>query len=46
MKNNQFKGDKIEKEVAKKKMEMEKMQEAAAKRRMEIEILITFPGLK
>ena len=37
MKNNQFKGDKIEKEVAKKKMEMEKMQEAAAKRRMEIE---------
>jgi len=37
MKNNQFKGDKIEKEVAKKKMEMEKMQEAAAKRRAEIE---------
>ena len=37
MKNNQFKDDKIEKEVAKKKMEMEKMQEAAAKRRKEIE---------
>jgi uncharacterized membrane protein YidH (DUF202 family) len=37
MKNNQFKGDKIEKEVAKKKKEMEKMQEAAAKRRKEIE---------
>jgi uncharacterized membrane protein YidH (DUF202 family) len=37
MKNNEFKGDKIEKEVAKKKMEMEKMQEAAAKRRREIE---------
>ena len=37
MKNNQFKGDKIEKEVAKKKKEMEKMQEAAAKRRKEME---------
>jgi uncharacterized membrane protein YidH (DUF202 family) len=37
MKNNQFKGDKIEKEIARKKKEMEKMQEAAAKRRMEIE---------
>jgi len=39
MKNNQFKGDKdkIEKEVARKKMEMEKMQEAAAKRRREKE---------
>ena len=37
MKNNQFKGDKMEKEVAKKKKEMEKMQEAAAKRRKEIE---------
>jgi uncharacterized membrane protein YidH (DUF202 family) len=37
MKNNEFKGDKIEKEVARKKKEMEKMQEAAAKRRMEIE---------
>jgi len=37
MKNNQFKGDKIEREVAKKKKEMEKMQEAAAKRRKEIE---------
>lgn len=37
MKNNQFKGDKIEKEVAKKKKEMEKMQEAATKRRKEIE---------
>ena len=37
MKNNQFKGDKTEKEVAKKKMEMEKIQEAAAKRRREIE---------
>ena len=37
MKNNEFKGDKIEKEVAKKKKEMEKMQEAAAKRRKEIE---------
>ena len=37
MKNNQFKGDKLEKEVAKKKMEMEKMQEAAAKRRREKE---------
>ena len=37
MKNNQFKGNKIEEEVAKKKMEMEKMQEAAAKRRREKE---------
>ena len=37
MKNNQLKNDKIEKEVAKKKKEMEKMQEAAAKRRREIE---------
>ena len=37
MKNNEFKGNKIEKEVAKKKKEMEKMQEAAAKRRKEIE---------
>ena len=37
MKNNDFKGDKIEKEVARKKKEMEKMQEAAAKRRTEIE---------
>ncbi|HMK19391.1 MAG TPA: hypothetical protein VK492_14410 [Chitinophagaceae bacterium] len=37
MKNNEFKGDKIEKEVAKKKKEMEKMQEAAAKRRREME---------
>ena len=37
MKNNQFKGDKIEKEAAKKKKEMEMIQEAAAKRRMEIE---------
>jgi len=37
MKNNEFKGDKIEKEVAKKKKEMEKMLEAAAKRRREIE---------
>ena len=37
MKNNQFKGDKTEKEVAKKKKEMEKMLEAAAKRRKEIE---------
>jgi uncharacterized membrane protein YidH (DUF202 family) len=37
MKNNEFKGDKIEKEVAKKKKEMEKILEAAAKRRKEIE---------
>ena len=37
MKNNQFKGSKIEEEVARKKKEMEKMQEAAAKRRKEIE---------
>ena len=37
MKNNQFKTDKIEREVAKKKKEMERMQEAAAKRRREIE---------
>ena len=37
MKNNDFKGDKIEKEVARKKKEMEKMQEAAAKRRRDIE---------
>jgi uncharacterized membrane protein YidH (DUF202 family) len=37
MKNNQFKGDKIEKEIARKKKEMEKMQEAAAQRRREIE---------
>jgi len=37
MKNNQFKTDKIEKEEARKKKEMEKMQEAAAKRRMETE---------
>ena len=37
MKNNQFKGDKMEKEIEKKKREMEKMQEAAAKRRREIE---------
>ena len=37
MKNNEFKVDKIAKEVAKKKKEMEMMQEAAAKRRMEIE---------
>jgi len=37
MKNNEFKGDKTEKEVAKKKKEMEKMLEAAAKRRKEIE---------
>ena len=36
MKNNQTK-DEIEKEVAKKKKEMEKMQQAAAKRRQEIE---------
>ena len=37
MKNNQFKGNKIEEEVARKKREMEKMQEAAAKRRREKE---------
>ena len=37
MKNNEFKGDKIEKEVAKKKKEMEKILEAASKRRKEIE---------
>ena len=37
MKNNEFKGDKTEKEVAKKKKEMEKILEAAAKRRKEIE---------
>ena len=37
MKNNEFKGDKTEKDVAKKKKEMEKMLEAAAKRRKEIE---------
>ena len=37
MKNNQFKGSKIEEEVARKKMEMEKMREAATKRRREIE---------
>ena len=37
MKNNQFKGDKMEKEIERKKREMEKMQEAAAKRRREIE---------
>ena len=37
MKDNQFKGDKMEKEIARRKKEMEKMQEAAAKRRKEIE---------
>ena len=37
MKNDQFKGDKMEKQIEKKKREMEKMQEAAAKRRKEIE---------
>ena len=37
MKNDQFKGDKMEKQIEKKKREMEKMQEAAAKRRREIE---------
>jgi len=37
MKNDQFKGDKMEKLIEKKKREMEKMQEAAAKRRKEIE---------
>jgi len=37
MKNNEFKDEKIEKEVAKKKREMEKMLEAATKRRKEIE---------
>ncbi len=34
---NEFKGDKIEKEVARKKREMEKIQEAAIKRRREME---------
>jgi uncharacterized membrane protein YidH (DUF202 family) len=37
MKNNQSKGDKMEKEIERKKREMEKMQEVAAKRRKEIE---------
>jgi uncharacterized membrane protein YidH (DUF202 family) len=37
MKNNEFKGDKIEKDLAKKKKEMEKILEAAAKRRKELE---------
>ncbi len=37
MKNNQFKDEKMEKEIAKKKKEMEKIQEAAARRRKEIE---------
>ena len=37
MKSNEFKGDKIDKEVAKKKKEMEKILEAAAKRRKELE---------
>ena len=37
MKSNEFKGDKIDKEVAKKKKEMGKILEAAAKRRKELE---------
>jgi len=37
MKNNKFRSNKMEEEVARKKMEMEKIQEAAAKRRKEIE---------